>query len=441
MGPKKSIHLNTPLVILRSIAHTPLGILRSLGRLGVETHVVHRDQRSPAFYSRYCQGKFVCDHDGRTPEESVAQLLEVGRSIGRRSILLPTTDESTMFVAEHAAELEPWFIIPLPDAELVHAFCNKQSMHEVAAQLGLSVPQTVFPQSREEVEAYAASARYPVVLKGIYGLIFRKRSGKTMLLVHSAEDLLEKYDRFEEPEVPNLMLQEYIPGREDASWMFNGYFNQASDCLLAFTGRKIRQCPVYAGVTSLGVCEDNPSLREASIALLRTLGYRGIVDIDYRYDERDGQYKILDVNPRIGGTFRLFVTDTEMDVVRALYLDMTGQTVDPGKPREGRRWIAEDLDLVSSVRYGRDGVLSLERWANSLRGVEESAYFAWDDPLPVVPMLFNDAREMFSRIHRALRSSLDLRRPVRQRLQLSLPPYARVSYRTASGKAVEERLK
>jgi D-aspartate ligase len=441
MGPKKSTNLNTPLVILRSIAHTPLGILRSLGRLGVQTHVVHRDQHSPAFYSRYCQGKFVCDLDSRWPEESVARLLEVGRSIGRRSILLPTTDESTMFVADHATELSPWFMIPRQDPELVHAFCNKQSMHDLAQQMGLSVPRTVFPQSRDEVEDYAATAKYPVVLKGIYGLIFRKRSGKTMLLVNSAEELLEKYDRFEESEVPNLMLQEYIPGREDASWMFNGYFNQHSQCLLAFTGRKIRQCPVYAGVTSLGVCEDNPTLRETSIALLTKLGYRGIVDIDYRYDARDGQYKILDVNPRIGGTFRLFVTDTEMDVVRALYLDMTGQAVDAGTPCEGRRWIAEDLDLVSSVRYGRDGALSLENWASSLRGVEESAYFAWDDPLPVLPMLLNDAREMFSRIHRALRASLDMRQPVRQRLRLSLPPCARMSYRTASGKAVEERLK
>ncbi|MBZ5719911.1 MAG: ATP-grasp domain-containing protein [Acidobacteriia bacterium] len=441
MGPKKSIDLNTPLVILRSIAHTPLGILRSLGRLGVPTHVVHRDQYSPAFYSRYCQGKFVCDFSNDSPEQSVDRLLAVGRTIGRRSILLPTTDESAMFVADHAAELEPWFLVPLQDAELVHTLCNKQSMHRLARQLGLPVPLTVFPQSREQVEDFAATAKFPVVLKGIYGLKLRKRSGKTMLVIRSAEELLEKYDRFEESEVPNLMLQEYIPGGEDASWMFNGYFNQRSECLLAFTGRKIRQCPVYAGVTSLGVCESNVALRDASIAMLTKLGYRGIVDIDYRFDARDGQYKVLDVNPRIGGTFRLFVTDSDMDVVRALYLDMTGQAVTPGTPCEGRRWIVEDLDLVSCVRYGREGTLSLERWASSLRGVAESAYFAWDDPMPVVPMLINDAREMFRRIHRALRSSLEMRQPVRHRLRLPLAPYARMSYRAASSKAVEPRLK
>src|SRR5437588_6174741 len=116
-----------------------------------------------------------------------------------------------------------------------------------------------------------------------------------------------------------------------------------------------------------------------------------------------------------------------MDVVRALYLDMTGQPVNAGTPCEGRRWIAEDLDLVSSVRYGRDGALSLENWASSLRGVEESAYFAWDDPVPVLPMLWNDAREMFRRIRHALRPSMETHQPVRQRLRLSLPSCARMS--------------
>ena len=61
--------------------------------------------------------------------------------------------------------------------------------------------------------------------------------------------------------------------------------------------------------------------------------------------------------------------------------------------------------------------------------------------MPVVPMLINDAREMFRRIHRALRSSLEMRQPVRHRLRLPLAPYARMSYRAASSKAVEPRLK
>ena len=78
---------------------------------------------------------------------------------------------------------------------------------------------------------------------------------------------------------------------------------------------------------------------------MRALGYRGILDIGYRYDARDGRYKVLDVNPRLGATFRLFVGDDGMDVVRALYRDLTGQPIPASRACVGRKWLVEDLDL------------------------------------------------------------------------------------------------
>ena len=120
---------------------------------------------------------------------------------------------------------------------------------------------------------------------------------------------------------------------------------------------------------------------------MKAVGYRGILDIGYRFDVRDGLYKVLDVNPRIGATFRLFVGDNGMDVARALYLDLTGQAVPPSRPRIGRKWVVEDLDLASSLRYRLEGKLGLWEWLRSFRGLEEGAWFAWDDPVPFLLML------------------------------------------------------
>src|SRR2546430_17218802 len=168
-----------------------------------------------------------------------------------------------------------------------------------------------------------------------------------MVIVRSPSELLERYDRMEDPESPNLMLQEYIPGGDDCVWMFNGYFNENSDCLFAMTGKKIRQAPVYTGYTSLGICLENETVKKTTIEFMKKIGYRGILDIGYRYDARDGKYKLLDVNPRIGSTFRLFVAENGIDVVQALYLDLTGRPVVPGAAREGRQWFVADQDLVS----------------------------------------------------------------------------------------------
>ncbi len=190
----------------------------------------------------------------------------------------------------------------------------------------------------------------------------------------------------ETPTLHNVMLQEYIPGTPETVWMFNGYFDDQSECKVGFTGKKIRQSPPYTGATTLGVCLANETVRETTVRFMKTIGYRGILDIGYRYDARDGQYKLLDVNPRIGATFRLFVDDCGTDVLRALYLDLTGQEVPASSPHEGRRWVVEPLDIASSLTYGRRGDITMGTWARSFRGVREAAWFATDDPLPFLAL-------------------------------------------------------
>jgi predicted ATP-grasp superfamily ATP-dependent carboligase len=83
----------------------------------------------------------------------------------------------------------------------------------------------------------------------------------------------------------------------------------------------IRQYPPYIGVTSLGVCVTNEAVKKQTKTFMKAIGYRGPLDIGYKYDDRTGQYKAIDVNPRIGTTFRLLVDTLGMDVARALYLD------------------------------------------------------------------------------------------------------------------------
>ena len=158
--------------------------------------------------------------------------------------------------------------------------------------------------------------------------------------------------------------------------------------LVGITGRKLRQTPVYTGATSLGICLPNPEVEATTRRWMRALGYRGILDIGYRYDARDGSYKVLDVNPRVGATFRLFVARNGMDVVRALYLDMTGQPVPEAEPQWGRKWMVEK-DVASALRYRRDGKLTLREWVSSLRGVAELGYFASDDLRPFVECITN----------------------------------------------------
>src|SRR5712692_10437178 len=87
-----------------------------------------------------------------------------------------------------------------------------------------------------------------------------------------------------------------------------------------------------------------------------------------------------------------------MDVARALYLDLTGQPVIPGEAREGRKWVVENFDLISSPRYLRDSKLSVREWIRSYQGVEEGFWFARDDLAPFMMMGWSSLQWAFERL-------------------------------------------
>ena len=322
--------------------------------------------------------------DGFSDERILEELQGLADGIGR-AILIPVDDAGSVFVDTHAAALAEVFLFPHQPPGLARELSSKREMYELCKKHHIPTPSSHFPDSEADVIELAAEASYPTVAKCI-NAGDAPASSPRVSIAADREQLLHAYRQMESPKGGNVMLQEYIPGTPESVWMFNGYFDEHSDCTVAFTGRKIRQSPPYTGATTLGVCEANPTVRDTTTRLMKAVGYRGILDIGYRFDHRDGQYKLLDVNPRIGGTFRLFVGDDGSDVLRALYLDLTGQELRATLPVEGRRWIVEPLDLASSLTYRRRGDITLPGWLKSLRGVREAAWFARDDPLPFFAM-------------------------------------------------------
>jgi len=373
---------STPVLVLRPHHHGALGIFRSLGTLGVSVYAVEDGEWAPPLRSRYCRGIFHWDVRHAEPQESVAALLRIAGHFDHPPILIATDDATAVLVQEAAEELQPAYQFPVLPKGLARRLCSKRELYFLCRECGFPTPQTIFPQSRAELLQALAKVVFPVVLKGIDDRRLFGRTKVGMRIVHNADDLLKSYDEMEDPANPNLMLQEYIPGNVDTVWMFNGYFNEKSECLAGFTGRKLRQRPAYTGMTSLGICRQNETVDQSIRMLLGSLHYRGMVDLGCRYDERDGQYKLLDVNPRVGCTFRLFVDPAGMDVVRACYLDLTGQPVEAEAAEEGRKWLVENQDLMVLPRYMRDGKLTAGAWLRSLRGVRETAWFDRLDLLP-----------------------------------------------------------
>ncbi len=101
-------------------------------------------------------------------------------------------------------------------------------------------------------------------------------------------------------------------------------------------------------------------MEEVTGSFVKALGYRGVFDCGYRYDPRDGHYKMLDVNPRMGSNFRQCVGADGMDVVQAMYLDLAGHPLPREEPAEGRVWWVENRDMCSDSSAAGRGRLAAQ---------------------------------------------------------------------------------
>jgi predicted ATP-grasp superfamily ATP-dependent carboligase len=374
----------TPVVVLKFdpnvMHHGGLGVIRSLGRKGVPVYGLHEGPWAPAASSRYLHGRCFWQPSPDDADLVRAGLLRLSERIGQPAVLVPTDDAGAIFLAEQGDDLRQRFLFPDPPRDLPRRVAGKYSLYELCREYGVPCPRAAVPDSLEAAREFAADAGFPLIAK----LTTPWTGGGRLRSTSIADDAQELEDMYRACEAAGvgLMLQEFIPGGPGHDWFFHGYCDGSSTCRPAFTGVKERSYPAHAGLTSLGRSTANTRLRDEVTGLLARLGYRGIMDLDIRWDARDDQYKLLDFNPRIGAQFRLFRDGAGTDVVTACYLDLTGQAVPVSEQVTGRGFMVENYDPISAFSYWRGGELGLGSWLASLRTVHETAWFARDDLRP-----------------------------------------------------------
>jgi D-aspartate ligase len=388
IGPS-TLDTTVPVLLLKSshnvMQHGTLGIIRSLGRLGVPVYAMVEDRFAPPAMSRYATGVFLTRALSEQGHIRLAKLIETGERFGRPTILVPIDDSGAVFVAEHTDVLAKRFVFPRIERNLPRRLANKKNLYSLCASFGVPCPEATFPTCLEDVHEFIERARFPVVIKAPepYRL---PRGVSSVRIVDSPKTLLTLYKHAEAAGTNDLFLQEYIPDSCAEDWIFHGYANPESGYLLSFTGKKLRSYPPFAGSTTLGVSQRNNELAQQTERFLKAVRYAGIMDLDYRFDKRDGRYKLLDFNPRIGANFRMFADRDGLDVVRAQHLDLTGRTAHLSRGVQVRTFIVEPYDMLASLGYFRRNHLTLREWWLSLGGRKEGAWFSADDPVPFLAM-------------------------------------------------------
>jgi len=275
-----------------------LGIVRALGRIGYYPYVLSFKKGSLCFHSKFCKGEMlVPDYDNKDFERAflnslskyeIDLVIPVGASSFKKLVLLK---ELIGKISKMIA----------PDIKTLNLALSKKETYKFAEKVGISYPFTIYPSTYKEVKNISKELQYPVVIKGIY------EAGRSIIdYVNNSNELLNKYKKIcsangfkENKNLP--MLQEYIKG---GGYGFFALY-QRGKCKRIFMHKRIREYPPSGGYSTCAESFYDPQLKEYGMRLLDALKWHGVAMVEFKKDERDGEYKLMEINPKFWGSLDL----------------------------------------------------------------------------------------------------------------------------------------
>lgn len=214
----------------------------------------------------------------------------LGKYIKDRIIYFPGEEQTTDYVVDYIEQFGQGNIISLlPSYSLYKMFRNKRTLNHYCIENDIPAPKEYKVEDLPNVD-------YPVLLKPEIG------SGSNGLYrLYKEEDYSDEIKNAlaKEP----YLIQELLPNGKDVQGGF--FLCHDGKVIGAYTHKRIRTSPEEGGVTVLSSLNENPLLIEQGKRLLEFAGWEGLVMLEYIYDDRSGEYKLIEANPRSWGSIML----------------------------------------------------------------------------------------------------------------------------------------
>lgn len=356
-----------------------LGVIRSLWQEGIASILLDHELCIGRF-SNQKKAFFKCPD--YKEEDKLAKFLENLTIIMpvKGWIIYPTNDESVYFLARYKGRLEKLFRVAVPDWEIVELFYDKRKTWEIARQLGIPMPKTWQAASLKELGNL--DIKFPAVIKPAIRDRFYPATKRKAILISNRDELVKEFryaGRVIDPS--ELLIQELIPGGPENLYSFCPFFKDGV-VYARVVARRARQHPMDFGHASTFVeTVDIPELEEIGAMLLSYAGYSGICEVEFKYDQRDGTYKLLEVNARAWGWHKIGLS-TGVNFSYLLYKDMIGEEIPVIRQTKPAKWLRFSTDFPTAFKEMARGRLSIKEYVSALRGDKEYAVFSWRDPLP-----------------------------------------------------------
>ena len=386
-------------VILGSNYYIGLSTIRCLGTKGI--HTVAIDYSNKDRYgakSKYCSEKPIAPHYKTDKKGFIEFLKGYAKKQALPPVLIPCHDSYVEVVDEYLDELKELYLIPQTEAGLYTRLMNKETLHKLAMEKGVTVPETVRVNEDNFYERIETIIKYPCIVKPTDSSAFVARFRRKIFKVNNREELEEALEKAHDADL-EVIVQRIIPGFDDNMYAFDAYLNQDSKVTHWMTAQKYRQYPINFGASVYTGQKYVPELYDIGAKFLEGVKYKGFAEIEFKKDAETGQFYLIEVNARITN-FNNLIYKVGLNIPYITYMEMIGQPLESKAiTRDINRvfWYAYE-DILAIIDYIKTGQLSFREVAKSLLRPKAYAIWSLDDPKPAFEFFKMTIRNVFNKV-------------------------------------------
>lgn len=309
-------------------------------------------------------------------------LMSYAQTQSQKPVLYLTSDKYVYFISENITEISKSYQIDFPDKDTINILMNKLNFTQFAIKNNLKIPKTTDLSEITKIQIFKNKLDFPLVLKPwLRTDKWNKNIKEKGFLLNDYNKLEEVFEKIKKIE-KNILIQEYIPGGDDHIYYCLTYYDQQSNCISAFTGRKIRQWPIKTGSTATTIACDNDTIKKETMKIFDLLNYKGFGSFEYKKHAITGEYYIME--PTVGrlNQQEYVATLNGNNLPLIAYNSLTKAGLDPILPtKKPVIYIDEISELRSAFKYLKEGNLSIKEWLKSLKGYKAYRYCNLNDPM------------------------------------------------------------
>ena len=120
-----------------------------------------------------------------------------------------------------------------------------------------------------------------------------------------------------------MIVQDFIPGDDSHMRVLNAYVDERHQVRMMGLGHPLLEDPTPGSVGDYVVIlpDENQAVYQQIETFLKAIGYVGFANFDMKYDSRDGQYKLFEINLRQGRS-SFFLTLNGLNLARFITEDL-----------------------------------------------------------------------------------------------------------------------